>query len=787
MNGDLGESAKLALSYTLQICQKLQFDYIGTEHLFLGVMELQDASIMRQFSRAGADVEEISKAMLKRIGRGTWKELEQVSMTPRVQRILENAAEMARWSGRDEVEAPDILRSILEDGRGVAARVIMEKGGHLEEIAKYLKEMVSDGDWSPEFYKERKSVEQRGIDSTSELMENLGRDLTELAASGELDPIIGREKEILQTIQILMSKKKHNPVLVGEAGVGKTAVVEGLAQLLVSGNPPPQMRGKRIRTMEVGALLAGTMYRGSFESKLLDFVKEAREDKDLIVFIDEMHMLIGAGRAEGVNIDAANILKPALARGDFMVIGATTYNEYRKYVESDPALARRFQPVYVGETTPEDTLQILQGLRRRYEDFHDVKIMDSALDAAVQYSHRYINDRRLPDKAIDLVDQACSQKKLRTYYGFSELSVLTDEQKKALYGSRMETPTSGILLITEDDIARTVAAWTGIPVGKLTEKESDRLVNLESLIKKRLVGQDEAALAVAQSIRTSRAGLADARRPVGSFLFLGPTGAGKTELARTLAEILFYDEEKIIRVDMSECYDAWFISRLIGSPHGYVDSDRGGQLTEAVKKNPYSIVLFDEVEKADGRVLDLLLQILDEGRLTDGLGRTVDFRNTIVIMTSNVGSSQISEHVTVGFDIRSEEERKKGLSKKEVAGLVKQELKLNFRPEFLNRIDEVVIFNPLSREDLRDIARLMLAKIPMIKVEAGQPVLHFLVDARFDPAMGARPLRRTITDMVVEPLANKVIEGKYHEGDVVRLGLSDGRVTFRKKAVRRDE
>ncbi|MBC7248049.1 MAG: ATP-dependent Clp protease ATP-binding subunit [Actinobacteria bacterium] len=774
---DLGESAKLAITYAMHACWKLRQRGLGPGHLFLGIVELGDLNLRRHFAMAGADMGEAAERVRGGLRRGSGGSL-QVYLTERAQRILANAAGEAARLNHEKVEAPHVLVALLEEGRGPLARAVKAQGSDPEQIANLLRTMLRHGAWTPDFYRRRKAVEQPGTEKTSQLMENLGRDLTEQARRGELDPIIGREKETLQLIQILLSRKKSNPVLVGDAGVGKTAIVENLAQLIVEGKVPPELRGKRVRTVEVGALVAGTVYRGSFEEKVLAFVNEARDDPDLIVFIDEMHSLIGAGRASMDALDASNILKPALSRGDFKCIGATTYGEYRAYVESDPALARRFQPVYVGETTPEDTLGILRGLRGKYEAFHGLKIMDDALGAAVEYSMRYLPERRLPDKALDLLDQACSHRRLQSFYGLGEPGRLSGKEKESALSRHPVPPAVPINLITRDDVARVISNWTGIPVGKITADESEKLLKMESLIRRRLVGQDQAVSAVCHSIRSARAGLRDPRRPVGVFLFLGPTGVGKTELAKALAEVLFDDEEKVIRVDMSECYDRSSISRLIGSSRGYTDSDRGGMLTEAVKKNPYSVVLLDEVEKADRRVLDLLLQVMEEGRLSDGLGRLVDFRNAVIIMTSNVGADRLRDRPRVGFEAGRRGARDRGARglRDELEG----ELRLFFRPEFLNRIDEVVVFNPLAREELREIARLMLSRIP-IKVEASPRVLDFLVAAGNDPALGARPLKRAIDDLVVEPLAYRLIAGKLCEQDAIRLGLSRGRITFRRK------
>jgi len=782
---NLGESGKLTLSYAERISRELKHDYIGTEHLFLGVAELEDVNIRRQFQKIGIDVDEISKKIRQEIRGGGGLTKHQISLTPAAKKAFEAAQREASKLGQDKVEAPHILLGILENEKGVAASVLRSSGAELTKVAQNLREMMRKGEWPKKFYDGRKAVEQPGIDKTSGILKDLGRDLTADAEQGTLDPIIGREDEILAMMKILSGRRKNNPILIGDAGVGKTAVVEGLAQVIVSEKVPPALSGNRLRTVEMVAVVAaGAKFIGQFEQKLQALIKEAEKDPNLIIFIDEIHTLVGA---RGVAMGAADILKPALSRGAMKCIGATTNEEYRRYFEKDKALARRFQPVFIGEPTTDETLEILWGLRPKYEEFHGVKILDEALKAAVELSTRYIGDRHLPDKAIDAIDQACSQKKLRLYYGLSDLGELTKEERRALFSGKGITPSATqSILISFEDVARVVSEWTGIPVGKLTEKEGEKLLVLETLIGKRIVGQDEAVSAIAQSIRTSRSGLGNPKRPIGSFLFLGPTGVGKTELAKTLAEILFDDEERLIQIDMSEFYEKHMVSRLIGSPHGYVDSELGGQLTETVKKQPYSVVLFDEIEKAHPEVLRILLHILEEGRLTDGLGRPVNFRNTVVIMTSNIGSNWISEYRPLGVDLRSEEEQEKGISIKNIRGDIEKELKRRLSPEFMNRIDEVVIFNPLSKENLRNIALVMLSRVP-IKVEAGEKALDFLINARYDPTMGARPLRRTIEDFVVEPLANEIIRGKISEHDVIKLGVTDGEITFKKKRVKKKE
>jgi len=782
---NLGESGKLALSYAERISRDLKHDYIGTDHLFLGVAELEDVNIRRQFQKIGIDVDEISRKIRQEISEGERPTMHQSPLTPAAKKAFEAAQREASMLGQDKVEAPHILIGVFENEMGVATRVLRSSGAELAKLAQNLREMIRRGEWPKKFYDERKAVEQPGIDKTSGILKNLGRDLTADAEQGTIGPIIGREDEILAMMKILSGRRKNNPILIGDAGVGKTAVVEGLAQVIVSEKVPPALSGKRIRTVEMVAVVAaGAKYVGQFEQKLQALIKEAEKDPNLIIFIDEIHTLMGA---RGAAMGAADILKPALSQGAMKCIGATTYDEYRRYFEKDKALARRFQPVFIGEPTTDETLEILGGLRQKYEEFHGVKILEEALEAAVELSTRYIGDRHLPDKAIDAIDQACSQKKLRLYYGLRDLGELTKEERRALFSDKGTTPAATqSVLISFEDVARVVSEWTGIPVGKLTEKEGEKLLALETLIEKRIVGQDEAVTKIAQSIRTSRSGLGNPKRPIGSFLFLGPTGVGKTELAKTLAEILFDDEERLIQIDMSEFYEKHMISRLTGSPPGYIDSDMGGQLTETVKKQPYSVVLFDEIEKAHPEVLRILLHILEEGRLTDGLGRPVNFRNTVVIMTSNIGSDKISEYRPLGVDIRSKEEKEKGVSIDSIRGDIERELRKRLSPEFMNRIDEVVIFNPLSKENLRNIALVMLSRVP-IKVEADEKALDFLVNARYDPTMGARPLRRTIEDFVVEPLANEIIRGKISEHDVVKLVVTNGEITFKKKQVKKKE
>jgi len=777
----LGESGKLALTFAEQITRQLRFVNMETGHLFLGVVELKDVHIQIQFQKIGLDINHIRDKIWNMLSAGGGKIGTQIFLTLEVRKSLEVAKREAASLGHDKVEAPHILLGILDNDLSGLFKVIRSLGSDPTKLSHGLREMMRKGEWPNKFYGERKTVEQPGIDKTSGLLKKMGRDLTAEAEQGKLDPIIGREDTILEIIKILTGRRKNNCIIVGDAGVGKTAIVEGLAQVMVSKKVPPDLAGKRLRSIEMVSVFAsGTRFLGEFEKKLDEIIKEAEGNPDLILFIDEIHTLMGA---RGGAMGAADILKPALSRGRLKCIGATTNEEYRKHIEKDQAMVRRFQPVFVGEPTTDETLDILWGLRPKYEEFHSVKILDEAVEAAVEMSARYIGDRRLPDKAIDLIDQACSQKKLRLYYGIRDLGQLTKEEKRDLFSDKTQQPaTPKSILISYEDVARVVSEWTGIPSGKLTEKESVKLLALEELMGKKIVGQEQGISAIAKSIRKSRSGLGNPKRPIGSFLFLGPTGVGKTELAKTLAGILFDDEDRIIQIDMSEFYEKHTISRLIGSPHGYVDSDLGGQLTEAIKKQPYSVVLFDEIEKAHPEVLRIMLQILEEGRLTDGLGRPVNFRNTVVIMTSNIGSQRINERSASGMGFKTSEEKEKGLTINDIRGDIERQLRMKLSPEFMNRIDEIVIFNPLKKEDLKKIASIMLSKLK-VKVEADKEVIDFLVNARYDPTMGARPLRRTIENLVVDPLANEIIRGEISEHDIIKLVLSDGIITFKAKRV----
>ncbi len=781
MGVELGNSAKLVVSHAERARADLGHRYLGVEHLFLGVVALDDVSLLRRFAGTGTDIGEAARRVREKASGEVFPDGDDLGLTLRAKRVMQEAERLAlavrpKDNAEQVVWAPHVLLAVLAEEHGLPARTLKAMGSDPAALAQTVRDLIAAYEWTESAYRGRTTIEQPELASSSELMETLGRDLTALARAGKLRPVIGRQMEMLQLISVLCKSEKNNPVLVGDPGTGKTAVVEGLAQLIAHGNVPPQLMGKRIRTVEVANIVAGTGVRGTLEEKLQALIKEARDDPKLILFIDEIHMLVGAGSV-GVHdtMDAANILKPALSRGEITVIGATTHDEYRRYFEKDPALERRFAMVRVPEPRSDEVLEILAGLRSRYEEFHNVRITDDAVRAAVELSMRYVTDRRLPDKALELIDRSCAETRMRAWLGLRDLDLsdLAPEQRRTLFEHAGNPAPGADLAVTADEVALAVSSWRRIPVGKVKASEADRLLELEDALRRRVVGQDHAVVAVAQSIRTARTKFGDPMRPIGCFLFLGPTGVGKTELAKSLAAVLFDDEDRLIRIDMSESSSEYFVSRLIGSPPGYVNSERGGMLTEAIRKDPYSVVLFDEVEKAAPAVHSLLLGMMDEGRLTDGLGRQADFRNAIIVMTSNVGSRSISGKRFLGLRIVKDEMP----SADEVRRAIYADLADAFAPEFRNRFDEILVFNALGEKDLRRIAKVMLSRLPM-RVEATPGALGLLVKHGFDPAMGARPLRRTIDDLVREPLSNELLKGTVNENDTVRLRTKGKKLAF---------
>ena len=755
----------------------------------------------------GIDLEQVRQEVEKAVGKGGGSLfLGQIPFTPRAKKVLELAVTEARNLGHNYIGTEHLLLGLIREGEGVAAQILTNLGADLEKVREEVVDLLG----------EKISVEKTPQPTNTPTLDRYGRDLTELARNGELDPVIGREREIERVIQILSRRTKNNPVLIGEAGVGKTAIAEGIAQRIVEGSLPEPLLNKRLVTIELGSVVAGTKYRGEFEKRMERILNEIRKAKNIILFIDEIHTLVGAGAAEGA-IDASNILKPALARGELQCIGATTFDEYRKYIERDEALERRFQTVMVNEPTVSQTIEILKGLRDRYEAFHRVKITDEALVAAAKLSHRYIQGRFLPDKAIDVMDEAAARvrlqssvrpKKLKSVE--TELEQVRKEKEAAIRAQEFEKAAKlrdreknlrRILMeektqwetergkkaeeevVTEKDIAYIVSSWTNIPIRDLTEEESKRLLRMEEAIHKRMVGQDEAIKAVCQSIRRAQAGVKNIRRPIGCFMFLGPTGVGKTELARSLAEFLFGDEDAMIRLDMSEYMEKFTVSRLTGAPPGYVGYEEGGELTEKVRRRPYSVVLLDEIEKAHPDVFNILLQIMEDGRLSDNLGHTVDFRNTVLIMTSNLGAEQIRSDSSLGF--RSGEGG--GMSYEEMKSRVLSELKHHFRPEFLNRLDEIIVFHALSQEEIKKIVDLILdeekklLKEKDIKLEVTPEARDLIAKEGYDPDFGARPLRRAIQRLIENPLSEEILQGKFKEGDTVIVTVENGRMVFTRK------
>lgn len=802
------DDAQRILSFAQEAALELGHDYVGTEHVLIGLTKVKNGVAAKALEELGIVTEDIFEAVEEQVGRGN-KKVTSIYMTPRVKHVLELAIQVANRMNHNYVGTEHILLGLLSDGGGVAVGILRAMNIRSNDIVEAIRHILgssTNGDHSG----------QEGANNNGDLGEltDFGTDLNESAKQGKIDPVIGRDTEIQRVIQILSRRTKNNPVLIGEPGVGKTAIAEGLAQRIVNGNVPENLRNKRIVSLSISSMLAGAKYRGEFEERLKKVIDEVQQHDDMIIFIDEIHTLVGAGATEGA-MDAANILKPALARGEFQVIGATTLDEYKKHIEKDAALERRFQPVQVGEPNEEDALEILRGLRDRYEAFHKAKITDEALKAAVTLSSRYITDRFLPDKAIDVVDEAASKVRMKVFSAAPDVKALEDrlnsvkKEKEAAVTSQdfekaaklrdeeqalvkeiddkksvAKEESDQKLIVTEDDIAAVVAQWTGIPVAKIGEEESETLLHLEDELHKRVIGQDDAVTAVAKAVRRARAGLKDPKRPIGSFLFLGPTGVGKTELARALASSLFGDESAMIRLDMSEYMEKHTVSRLVGAPPGYVGYEEGGQLTDAVRRKPYSVILLDEVEKAHADFFNILLQVLDDGRLTDSQGRTVDFRNTVIIMTSNLGAKALHKNSTeLGFlapkKAASHTNDSKTKDFKEAKKSVLDAVKSHFRPEFLNRIDEMIVFHPLTEEDLTKIVTILMSDLIKrlgerdLQLEITPEAMKLLVKEGSDFTMGARPLKRAIQRLIEDPVSNLILKGEVIAGKTIKSDAED--------------
>ncbi|MGM8365536.1 ATP-dependent protease ATP-binding subunit ClpC [Virgibacillus sp. W0181] len=799
MFGRFTERAQKVLALSQEEAVRLGHNNIGTEHILLGLVREGDGIAAKALQALGLEIKKIQEEVENLIGKGK-QPMQTIHYTPRAKKVVELSQDEARKLGHSYVGTEHILLGLIREGEGVAARVLSNLDISLNKARQQVLQLLGTNESQT-----NRQGRGQSTSANTPTLDSLAKDLTASVKEGSIDPVIGRDKEIERIIQILSRRTKNNPVLIGEPGVGKTAVAEGLAHQIMNNEVPEILRDKRIMTLDMGTVVAGTKYRGEFEDRLKKVMDEIRQAGNIILFIDELHTLIGAGGAEGA-IDASNILKPSLSRGELQCIGATTLDEYRKYIEKDAALERRFQPIQVDEPTLDETIQILQGLRDRYEAHHRVTITDEAIEAAVQLSNRYITDRFLPDKAIDLMDEAGSKVRLKSYTIPPNLKKLEEkleevrkEKDSAVQGQEFEKAASlrdneqrlrEELEETKDkwkerqgqedtevameDIASVVSTWTGVPVSKLTKDESDRLLNMEEILHDRLIGQTEAVNAVSKAIRRARAGLKDPKRPIGSFIFLGPTGVGKTELARALAEVMFADEEAMIRIDMSEYMEKHATSRLVGSPPGYVGYEEGGQLTEKVRRKPYSVVLLDEVEKAHPEVFNILLQVLEDGRLTDSTGRVVDFRNTVLIMTSNVGASELKRNRYVGFNLQEE-----GQEHSEMKSKVTEEMKKTFRPEFLNRIDETIVFHSLEKKHMKDIATLMLQQLQTrlkdqeIEFTLTDRAVEKIVEDGYDPEYGARPLRRSLQKNVEDLLSEELLKGTIDKGVKVKIGLNN--------------
>lgn len=786
----------------------LKQNYIGTEHILLGLINEKEGMAARVFYELNIPFNDIRAAVREVVNEGTSESYEHIPFTPRAKKVLELSLREALQMGHNYIGTEHILLGLLKEGEGVAARVLNSIGITLDIVKEKVKELLS----KQAYYSEsEKTGSERNQKKVLKMLAQHGRDLTLLAQEGKLDPLIGRKKEIDRIIQILSRRTKNNPILIGESGVGKTAIVEGLAQFICSKKVPSNLSGKRIFTLDLGSLVAGSRYRGDFEERLKKVLAEIKDDGDIILFIDEVHTLVGAGAAEGA-IDAASILKPMLSRGEIQTIGATTVNEYRKYVEKDKALERRFQPIFINEPTVYETIEILKGLKARYETFHGLNITEDAIMAAAKLSHRYISDRFLPDKAIDLIDEAASRSRVRTLTAppdlkeleinidkiaaekkkaieaqdFEKAAQLRDKEKQLIKEKREIEETNRRSkkvdkeVVGEHEITEILSNWTGIPVYKLTSSESSKLLRMEDDLHKRVIGQDEAIKTVSKAIRRSRSGLKDPKRPIGSFMFLGPSGVGKTELAKTIAEFLFEKEEALIQIDMSEYMEKHSVSKLVGSPPGYVGYDEGGQLTELVRRKPYSVILLDEIEKAHPDVFNILLQIFEDGHLTDSQGKRVDFKNTVLIMTSNLGAREIQKNTPMGFKKINTED----LSYDEIKEKVMSELKQAFRPEFLNRIDEVIVFHKLQKQQIYNIMDLMMSRVQQqlelqgIIIELKKSAKDLLLEKGYDSAMGARPMRRCIQNLIEDPISEKLISGEIKSGQRIEVNAKDKKMYF---------
>ena len=806
--------AERAINIANEIAAELGHNYIGTEHLLYGLIEEGSGLASKVLQDQGLNSERVLEAIDELIGRSDPID-KPIGFTPRTKRVIENAFIEAKKMGHDYIGTEHLLIGIMVEGDSVAVRILMDSDVNSQKLYNELVKVVKDGeDDSSEPGASSKSYAKGSYNSTQTLNQ-YGTDLTKRASDGKLDPVIGRKDEIDRVIQILSRRSKNNPCLIGEPGVGKTAVVEGLAEKIVADDVPEMLKNKRVVSLDMSSMIAGAKYRGDFEERIKKCLNEVKKAGDVILFIDEIHTIVGAGSAEGA-VDAANILKPLLARGEVQLIGATTLNEYRKYIEKDSALERRFSPVTVQEPTPEDTVKILKGIRDKYEAHHNVQITDEAIDSAVKLSVRYITDRFLPDKAIDLIDEAASRIKMKTYtvpdkikniedeieavskekdeairvQDFEKAAALRDKERACKEKLEKEKKkwenknSKSVTTLKEEDIAEVISSWTNIPVKRLTQDENEKLKNLEQTLHERVIGQNEAVSAVAKAIRRGRLGLKDPNRPIGSFLFLGQTGVGKTELSKALAEALFGNEDAMIRIDMSEYMESHTVSKLIGAPPGYVGFDEAGQLTEKVRRKPYSVILFDEIEKAHPDVMNMLLQILDDGRLTDSTGRTVNFKNTVIIMTSNVGARLLADKKALGFTADIDKDKNSQKDYEETKKDVMLELKRQFKPEFINRIDETIVFHKLEDEDIRKIIDIMLQRVKKrleeqdIQIEIDDSAKDFVAKTGIDDNYGARPLRRAIQNLIEDKIAEEILDGNIQKGKKAVISAKEGKIVI---------